>query len=36
LLVERTLQDYIAKRLKDLGWEVVEWGKGVKGEKEIS
>jgi hypothetical protein len=33
LLVERTLQDYIGRRLKDLGWEVVEWGKGVKGER---
>jgi type I restriction enzyme R subunit len=34
ILAERTLQNYIARRLKeDLGWEVVEWGKGVKGER---
>ena len=33
MLVERSLQDYIGRRLKDLGWEVVEWGKGVKGER---
>jgi len=35
MLAERTLQNYIGRRLKeDLGWEVVEWGKGVKGERE--
>ncbi|MEM2193559.1 MAG: type I restriction endonuclease [Candidatus Methanomethylicia archaeon] len=35
LLAERTLQNYIGRRLKeDLGWEVVEWGKGVKGERD--
>jgi ribosomal 50S subunit-associated protein YjgA (DUF615 family) len=35
MLAERTLQDYITRRLKEkLGWEVVEWGKGVKGERE--
>jgi type I restriction enzyme R subunit len=29
------LQNYIGRRLKEgLGWEVVEWGKGVKGERE--
>jgi hypothetical protein len=34
MLAERKLQNYIARRLKeDLGWEVVEWGKGVKGER---
>jgi len=34
MLAERNLQEYIGKRLKQLGWEVVEWGKGVKGERE--
>jgi type I restriction enzyme R subunit len=35
MLAERTLQDYIGRRLEeDLRWEVVEWGKGVKGERE--
>lgn len=35
MLAERTLKNYIGRRLKeDLGWEVVEWGKGVKGERE--
>ncbi|MEM4620672.1 MAG: HsdR family type I site-specific deoxyribonuclease [Desulfurococcaceae archaeon] len=34
-LTESTLQDYIGRRLKeDLGWNVVEWGKGVKGERD--
>jgi type I restriction enzyme R subunit len=34
MLAERTLQNYIGRRLKeDLEWEVVEWGKGVKGER---
>lgn len=34
-LAEITLQDYIGRRLKeDLGWNVVEWGKGVKGERD--
>ncbi|MEM2228390.1 MAG: HsdR family type I site-specific deoxyribonuclease [Candidatus Bathyarchaeia archaeon] len=34
-LAERTLQNYIGRRLKeDLGWEVVEWGKGAKGERD--
>jgi hypothetical protein len=34
MLAERTLQDYIARRLReDLGWEVVEWGRGVRGER---
>jgi type I site-specific restriction-modification system R (restriction) subunit len=31
---ERDLQEYIAYRLKDLDWDVVEWGKGVKGERQ--
>jgi type I restriction enzyme R subunit len=31
---ERDVQDYIGKRLKELGWDVVLWGKGVKGERE--
>src|SRR2546428_4009931 len=30
---ERNLQDYIGKKLEELGWEVVEWGKGVRGER---
>jgi len=33
-LAERNLQEYFRKRLEGLGWEVVEWGKGVKGERE--
>ena len=33
-LAERNLQDYIAKRLEDLGWRVEKWGVGVKGERE--
>jgi hypothetical protein len=34
MLAERTLQNYIARKLKeDLEWQVVEWGKGVKGER---
>ncbi len=33
MLAERSLQDYIGKKLKELGWEVVEWGRGVKGER---
>jgi type I restriction enzyme R subunit len=35
MLAEGTLQNYIGRRLKeDLGWEVVKWVKGVKGERE--
>ncbi|MCL7389907.1 MAG: hypothetical protein LZ173_08285 [Thaumarchaeota archaeon] len=35
MLAERILQNYIARRLKeDLGWEIIEWGKGVKSEGE--
>ena len=34
MLKERNLQEYIGKRLEELKWEVVEWGKGVKGERE--
>ncbi len=33
-LTERTLQDYIGRRLKELGWSVVEWGRGIKGERD--
>jgi type I restriction enzyme R subunit len=34
MLAERTLQDYIGRKLKELGWNVVEWGRGVKGERD--
>lgn len=34
MLAERNLQEYIGKRLRELGWEVVEWGRGVKGERD--
>ncbi len=34
MLAERNLRDYIGKRLKELGWKVTEWGRGVKGERE--
>ncbi len=35
MLAESNLQEYIAKRLRrDLKWEVVKWGPGVKGERE--
>jgi len=30
---EKNLQDYIAKKLKELGWKVEVWGRGVKGER---
>lgn len=31
---ERYLQDYIGRRLAELGWEVVEWGPGEVGERD--
>jgi len=34
MLAEHNLQDYIGKKLEELGWEVVKWGKGVKGERD--
>ena len=35
MLSERTIQAYIGRRLKkDLGWTVVDWGPGVKGERD--
>jgi len=34
MLVEKDLQKYIENWLKDLGWRVKVWGKGVKGERE--